>query len=214
MSFLKIARIGSLTTVLAMTCAISPAHAALLFSDNFDSDAAVTVLNFNSFNNWSVINGTVDYLKSYDGISCLAGGCVDLDGSTSQAGRMISYQSFVLDPVTVYSLSVTFSGSQRDGYGTDTIKWGITNAAGADWAYGYLDNIAASAPFNTLTSRFTGIGGSFYLFVEDTGSKDNVGTVLDSVSFQTVTPSVPEPSALLLFSLGIATLALAKRKCI
>jgi hypothetical protein len=45
----------------------APAHAAVIFSDNFDTDSAVTVLNFNAFNNWTVVNHpteTVDYIRS------------------------------------------------------------------------------------------------------------------------------------------------------
>lgn len=213
MSSMKLPRIASSIAALALACAFAPANAGVLFSDNFDNDASSSVLNFNSFLNWNVINGSVDYLKGYPGISCIAGGCVDLDGSTLQAGRMISKQSFVLDPRTIYRLSVTFSGSQRSGYGTDNIKWGITNATGtADWAFGYVSGIASSAPFNTLPSQFTGIGGTFHLFVEDTGSHDNVGPILDGVSFQSIPSSVPEPGAFMLVGLGLAALVATKRR--
>lgn len=211
MSLIKNMLSGAFAASLTLLGAMAPAEASPLFSDTFDGDASGSVLNFNSFANWNVVNGTVDYLKGYPGISCLAGGCVDLDGSTNQAGRMVSKQSFVIDGATVYRLSVTFSGSQRNGYGTDNIKWGITNGV-ADWAYGYDQGIAWNAAFNTLNSQFTGIGGSFHLFVEDTGSHDNVGTILDSISFQSLPSSVPEPGALALVGLGIALIMLTKRR--
>ena len=208
---IKKIRSGAFATALILAGAIAPAEASPLFSDTFDGDAPGSVLNFNAFANWNVANGSVDYLKGYPGISCLAGGCVDLDGSTLQAGRMISKQSFVLDASTIYRLSVTFSGSQRNGYGSDNIKWGITTGT-VDWAYGYDQGIAWNAAFNILNSQFTGIAGTFHLFVEDTGSHDNVGTILDSISFQSLPSSVPEPGALALVGLGIAALMLTQRR--
>lgn len=73
--------------------------ATILFQDDFDTDNATSVPNFNAFNNWTVSSGTVDYVRSGDfGISCVggAGGCVDLDGSTADGGRMTSVESLTL----------------------------------------------------------------------------------------------------------------------
>ena len=61
-------KLGIRWTVAALLAAVVassvPAHADTLFSDNFDADSASSVLNFNSFVNWNVINGSVDYIRN------------------------------------------------------------------------------------------------------------------------------------------------------
>ncbi len=201
---------------LGLAAAATPAGAATLFADDFNGDAAGSILNFNSFGNWDVINGTVDYIRSGGfGISCLggSGGCVDLDGSTGNAGRMISKSSFALDPGTTYRLTITFSGNQRGG-ANDGIAWGLTDGS-LDAPAAALAGIAPSAAFTTDFVQFSGVGGTLRLFVQDTNTGgDNVGPILDNVLFETVAngSTVPEPGSLALLATAVLGFGIARRK--
>ena len=193
----------------------TPAGAALLFADNFDGDGTSSVLNFTGFSHWDVVGGTGDYIRSGDyGIACLngAGGCVDLDGSTTDVGRLVSKATLDIDGSTVYRFTITLSGNQRGG-APDSVRWGITNGT-LDYAYGSLDQIAWNAPYNALSMQFTGIQGTFHLFVEDgNAAGDNVGPILDAVSVATVASRTgPEPGTLALVGLGAWGFGLARRR--
>ena len=64
------------TLIVAGIAALSlisfPTQAAtVLFQDNFNTDSAGSVLNFNALNNWTVSNGSIDYIRNGGfGISC------------------------------------------------------------------------------------------------------------------------------------------------
>jgi hypothetical protein len=194
--------------------AAAPAQAIVLFQDNFDSDSAATVLNFSGLANWTVSNGTIDYIRSGDfGISCVggAGGCIDLDGSTSNGGRMTSNLSFNLLANETYRLVINVSGNQRSG-ATDDVTWGFTSSGAAT-----LSGIAPGAAFTA--QDFTSVSASArveQLFIETT-SADNVGVIIDNVLFECVTcqnggGQVPEPGALALLGLGLAGLGVLRKR--
>ena len=65
------------------------AQAATVFADNFDADRTGAKRDFDRFLQFTVSDGTVDYMRqgTYK-LSCAGGkgGCVDLDGSTLDAG--------------------------------------------------------------------------------------------------------------------------------
>ena len=85
------------TATLAAAALAGPAFAGVVFSDNFDSDRSSSALNFDSLLNWDVSEGTIDYIRNGGwGINCAgnSGGCLDMDGSTGNAGRITSKQSF------------------------------------------------------------------------------------------------------------------------
>jgi len=195
--------------VLGLACGVPSAGAAVLLNDTFDSDAASSILNFTGFANWNVVNGTVDYIRSGGfGISCVggSGGCVDLDGSTSNVGRMVSKISFVLDAATAYRMSLAYSGNQRGG-NVDGLRWGLTNASG-DVAQS-ISNLSPGAPFVTNSTLLSGLAGTFSLFIEDTNATgDNIGPILDNVVFESVprTTDLPVPGTLALLALGLAGL--------
>lgn len=192
---------------------VTPTGAAPLFADDFDGDSGATTINFTGFANWDVVGGSVDYIRSGDyGISCLngAGGCVDLDGSTMDVGRLVSKATLKIDRSTVYRFTITLSGNQRGGL-PDSVRWGITNGT-LDYAYGSLGQIASDMPYRALSMQFTGIEGTFHLFVEDGNpAGDNVGPILDALSLSTLpTRTVPEPGTLILFGLAVLGLGRAR----
>jgi PEP-CTERM motif len=183
----------------------SAALAALVF--------CVTPANFNAFTNWTVDNGTVDYIRSGAfGISCVggAGGCVDLDGSTSNGGRMLSNTTFSFLAGESYRLTLDVSGNQRGG-AADIFNFGILG-----FGFATPDPLASGDPFTQQSfgsfSSSTAFSGQ--LFIE-TSSNDNVGVIIDNVSLECVTclnGNVPEPGALSLLGLGLAGLGVGRRR--
>lgn len=194
------------TALLSLAC--SGAYAGVIFSDNFDSETPLNLVqsgsdtNFNNFTQWSVSNGTVDLVANGDwGLQCAggAGKCVDLDGSNGNAGTLSS-TNFALAAGN-YVLSFAVSGNQRGG-ASDS----MTLALG-----GFInDSISLSwnAPWQTVNYAFTvnSASNNFISFNHDGG--DNIGIMLDNVSLAT---SVDEPASFALLALGLLGLGAARR---
>src|SRR6056297_1084499 len=86
-------RLKTKLTIAAITMLVATtARADVIFSDDFDTSGG-SVLNWDGGANWSVMNGTVDLVANGEySINCLfnTGHCVDMDGSTGQAGELMS----------------------------------------------------------------------------------------------------------------------------
>lgn len=199
----------------AMTLA-STSQATVLFQDNFDSDSASTTLNFNSLGNWTVSDGTIDYIRSGDyGISCVSGtgGCIDMDGSTSNAGRITSVATYSLTGGVVYSFIGQVSGNQRGG-SSDSITFGFIDAVtSADIVSGSTSGIASGSAYSTTGFSFVSATDRIVrLYIEAAGG-DNIGPILDNVAFSDDrTGAVSEPGTVLLAGLGLLAAAALRRR--
>ena len=182
------------------------AQAAVVFSDDFDSYGTSTVTNAPDSvfgGNWVTTDGTVDYIAPAGTFSNLCrgtGGCVDLDGSSSDAGVFSTREVF---PAGTYSLSATLFGSSRGS--TETVRISL-----GDWAI-TLAEVASSADVSFSDLSFSTSGGVLR-FANDGG--DNLGVILSGVvlSSETSPPQVPEPGTLALLGLGLAGLGMSRRR--
>lgn len=186
-----------------------------VFEETWDLDASTNgaVRNFNGFANWTVTDGFVDLVP--DGAFFLrcnggTGGCLDSDGSMASASGMTieTNQIFSFDAGRAYTLSVTFSGNQRGG--SDTLNFEIAGLLDE-----FVPNIAASAPFTTMSYTFTPTLDTLArIMISLPGPLDFVGPILDDVRLTVAggTNPIPVPAALPLFLAGAGAFGAVKRR--
>lgn len=182
----------------ALSAFTSGAQAAVLFSDNFDSNA--TSLNAVPAG-WTVSNGTVDIIGNgffdlYPG----NGAFIDLDGSTSDAGELS--HSFSLTGGVLYNASFTLGGSARGDSNVVDVSFGTASQS---------FTLASSDPLALFTVGFTpATDGSYALTFANQGG-DNLGIILLDVEITNVIPE-PETYALMLAGLGMLGVVGSRRR--
>lgn len=193
-------RLATLFTAMLFSIA---ANAGVIFQDNFDSELApgVSQTNYTGFANWTVTNGTVDLISDPNiwNLNCAGGTgkCVDLDGSSRNAGTLQSI-ALTLNPGT-YTLSFDISGNQR-GSADDSML--VTLGGFVNDSF----TLSSSDLWQTIVRDFTvtTLTTNNLIFNHDGG--DNIGILLDNVSI------VPEPGTLALLGIGLTSLLVIRRK--
>lgn len=181
------------------------ATAAPIFSDNFNTEnGGAYALNYNTFTNWNVINGTVDLIGQGSPYDFLPGNglYVDLDGSSNAAGLMIP-RLLNIPTAGNYTLSFQLAGSHR----TPTNE--TVNVQASLGGYADIFSIASGQGFTTYTADlYFAQAGDLYLTFQNLGG-DNMGALLDNIS---VAPAVPEPGTMMLLGAGFLGLAIYNKR--
>jgi hypothetical protein len=176
------------------------AHAGLLFSDNFNAEnGGASTTNYSGFAKWTVSNGSVDLCQGSGTGDCVVsiavsdGLFLDMDGTlpTPDAGKLTSNTTFSLVPGLTYTLSFDLAGNQR----FDQVD-SITVAVGT--AYSETFTIPYLQAFTTYTKTFSVTASTVASISFDHAGGDNVGILLDNVSF-----SVPAPPGLALLAAAL-----------
>jgi hypothetical protein len=194
--------------ILASLTLGSQAQAVVVFQDNFDAEPGGSVLNYNSYANWDVTFGTVDKIASGGfGITCAggAGQCVDIDGSSGDAGVMTAKQTFDFSAGDTVTLSIDYTGNQRSTQ-SETLS---INFAPFFSTFIAIGSGNVGLPFITysnsvlVTADVTGATLSIFQ-TSGTDINDNVGPIIDNVVLDvqpgSPTPTVPVPAPV--FMLG------------
>jgi hypothetical protein len=175
-------------------------------SENFNAvTPALNATNIGSF--FTVTGGTVDIVGgALFGNLCVAptsGNCLDMDGSTGQAGQ-ISSAMMSLAPGT-YTLSFDLIGSQRGLTTSTTVMLGSLfnqtfTLGSSDVSSGIVnDTIIVGAP-TTAALVFT------------SNTPGNIGALLDNVNFAAASVATPEPATLSLLGIGFVGLIARRRR--
>jgi len=208
------ARKFSLMAALAMLCGLSftvQAAPIILLDDTFDTEnGGAGQLNYTSFTNWNVTDGSVDLIGNdfydfYPG----NGLYLDLDGSTWSAGTLESKNLFALTPGD-YELRFDLGGAARTpGWwgASDTVSISLGSLFNESFTLNYTD------PLSTVIRNFSVTTSASERLIFEHAGGDMAGLILDNVRLSQVAPSpVPDPGTLFLLGSGLAGLALTRKR--
>ncbi|MCX6597646.1 MAG: DUF642 domain-containing protein [Acidobacteria bacterium] len=192
-------------TMVAAFCLALPTFAGVIISDNFEGNSYA--LNTTP-NGWTVTGGTVDVIGPgyFNGLCANGTKCIDMDGSTWNAGDLS--RGFSTIAGATYELTWDMNGNNR-GYGPDSM---VVSVGSVSQLYTLASNGALATYMLSWVAPTT--GSASIMFSHQGG--DNVGILLDNIQL-TETASVtsaptPEPGSIaLMISGAVALLALRKK---
>jgi len=190
--------------VLTLGCSVA-ASAAVVFQDNFDTEnGGAGLLNYNSFSNWTVSDGTVDLIgNGFFDFFPTSGLFVDMDGSTGDAGKITSV-AIALAPGD-YALSYDLAGNQRNA-GNEQV---VVEVGSVSVSHSLTQNV----PLTTFIQNFSlGVATVVNISFEGIGNPgDNIGMILDNVVLES-RGAVPEPGTVLLMVISLLGLGVVRRR--
>ncbi|MDX1979626.1 MAG: PEP-CTERM sorting domain-containing protein [Bryobacteraceae bacterium] len=198
--FANALRVGAVTLLVA---GASPA--ITIFTDGFESNASGSNLVPSG---WTVSLGTVDVLAEGVSFDCHTGArCVDLDGTSSNAGRLESATEYTFTSGVTYTLTFWLSRNQRGFGGPDN----MTACLGTE-CVNFVNLPASVRSENTWAMYTIVLAGtdSQGRISFDHGGGDNVGLILDDVRLADST--VPEPGTFALLGTALACVGLYRRR--
>ena len=130
---------------------------------------------------------------------------LDMDGSTSDAGKITTKTTFDLTPDFVYLLSFDLAGNQiRNTNETITVQF----AGGS--VFNEMYTVAMADPLTTFTEIFTVASAISGKLSFEASGNDNVGPLLDNVSLKAI--PIPIPAAVIIGVLGLGVAGIKLRK--
>ncbi|MFT4562092.1 MAG: hypothetical protein ACI9BW_001836 [Gammaproteobacteria bacterium] len=181
----------------------------VLLQENFNAENGGDVqTKYTGFAQFNVTVGAVDLIGP--GLADFFPGnglYVDLDGTSSAAGRLESKSSFALQTGITYRLQFDLGNSDAQ-FGGGSADNTVTVSLGS--AYSETFNRSGLTPFETITRLITPITAvsTELVFQEDPIiGGDNLGVLLDNVSLV----AVPVPGLLGSFGLAVGGLLLRSR---
>lgn len=202
-------------------CLASSAAGTTVFLDTFDGEpgsgsggSGQSQVNYTGFANWTVTDGTVDlvfhddFASGVDEIECIGftGKCVDLDGGTSDAGKMTS--TAIALAAGTYELSFELAGV-ASSFGQTAA--GVPNVVDFSVTGTTLSGQATrnqGDPYSSVGGLFTLASPTAVQIVISNQGGDFFGAMLDDVKLTLV----PEPGTAILVMGGVLGLALARRR--
>ncbi|CCQ49461.1 PEP-CTERM sorting domain-containing protein [Crocosphaera watsonii] len=198
--------------------ALSTKASTLVFADNFNQENnGVRALNYSSFNNWDVTNGSVDlYGRASNGFGSLLvrtnGAFVDLDGSTGTAGTLTSKQTFTFNPGDILTLQYDLSPGARPNtsFGNNILIVSLGDIYRTVHATGV--GFPLKTPFKSFSTTIHVTERTRGNLVFSHLGGDTQGIYLDNVRLSVEKAVVPEPLTILGAGTAIAFGAGFKRK--
>lgn len=217
----------------------TPATAATLFTENFDSETPALSAALSQF----AVTGSVDVVAASNpyGITVAApasGNVLDING-TGASGLITSLASFAFNAGDVIALSFDLGGSQRGGAGdifntsflfvgdtaySDLSGTGLySGLSGGGTTSTLLESlfVTGTTPFTSSSIQFVAQNAGTLRFSFGSPSTDNIGPLLDNIRLDvtgdpspTDVTAVPEPAtwAMLVFGFAITGLVLRRRQ--
>lgn len=220
----------------AALAVVSPAHATIVFNDDFNAETPGAPAG--GLAKWN-ISGTIDVVAASNpyGITVnlpASGNVIDLDG-TPGPGAIVMKNAFAFNTGDLVKLSFVLGGSQRvqgsDNFFTRLIFNGGLFSQGISFGQGtgVLANLtgangffAPTATFNRTVLSTDPFGMSSFSFVATnagsirlgfgSNSQDNVGPLLDNVTLDITSGAVPEPATWLMMIAGFGFIGAAMRR--
>jgi hypothetical protein len=191
------------------SCFPSVASAATLLSDNFNAEnSGIGAGNYTGFVNWNVTRGSVDLIGngSVDFFFPDNGLYLDLDGSTSAAGKLESKNTYSFNAGDTINLDFKLAGSQRGDVNSVTVSLGSL--------YNEVFTLPSATPFTTITRSFIVASATSTGLIFDHAGSDNFGLFLDNVVLSSTSAStaVPEPFTIIGTLIGGTTAVRMRKK--
>lgn len=161
--------------------------------DNFDEEpgfgdgaSGLSQLDYLDFFNWNVAAGTVDLIAEGDfGFHCLQelGKCVDLDGSLSDSGFLVSKRQLLMPGY--YTLSFALAGAPASRPEPAAKLPNVVEVKIEDYYHAVIERLQGD-PFETFGGQFTVTDPTTVYIVISNPGDDNFGAVLDNVVLLTL----------------------------